>query len=86
MGTNAQVVLFLAIVIFCVSESLARPAEKRELLAEFENTHDAMNRNDEMHVPNVYEDDVSDYDNTNERENNLEDADECSGPMGGWLC
>jgi hypothetical protein len=89
-----RVILFLAVTVLTISEIRARPRVTRDVLAEFENSYDAMNKNEELfNFPNDYEDEANDYkDDTNDYEDKTDDYENipkaagCNTPTGGWFC
>ena len=78
-----------------ISKSHARPRVSRDLFAEYENSYDAMNKNEESFNirPNDYESKTSDYDDdTDDYEakpravEDVEVKNGCNTPKGGWFC
>jgi hypothetical protein len=87
--TDYRVILItlLAVAVLCISEAELRPHVPRDLFAEFENSYDAMNKNEELfNIPNDSEDKANnDEDETND-EKREKVAEGCNGPTGGWFC
>ena len=89
--TDYRVILItlLAVAVLCISEAEPRPHVPRDLFAEFENSYDAMNKNEELfNIPNDSEDKANNYeDKANNDEDEREEVGEgCNGPTGGWFC
>ena len=82
-----RVILFtvLAVAVFCISDIQARPHAAHGLFAEFENSFDATNKNEEMfNIPNDNAGKANDYDDKRNDESN--EIEGCNTPTGGWFC
>ena len=84
-GYRLFLIAFL-VYVFCFSKSAARPRNGRDLFADFENSYDVMDKNEQLlNFPNDSESKTNE-DDKNPREFKDEDKEGCNSPIGGWLC
>lgn len=78
---GCRVFTLLLIAVLFISESHAYPAASRDLFAEYENSYDVLNKNEDLYnVPNDYEDNTRATDDEEIKKG-------CNnGVPGGWLC
>lgn len=88
---GCRIIPFALIAIMMLSENHAHPVQTRDLTAEFENTYDAVDKNEEqLNFPNDYEDRSEEARNKKDYEDSPKGGNGekrgCITHAGSWFC